>query len=271
MGNYLIFVPLPGEYIASAVRRGNETLGVKGLNKRDYRIKKKPRPQGKLGIESVIEYPDFLINHQASSSALYENTLYPLAAVLGRTFASCVYTPHVQWKICLQCVIDDLENHGTAFIHRSHLIYSVSLCQKHAIQLHSTCPTCLTSVTTHQISQFTKCSESYSKEPATPSSAAHQYALFVHSLLNYRGHPFTTWGIEIKIVKKMQEKGLLEGAMVDTYPLIKKAKEILGADFKFEFFHTLSMDICSAMAFLAYTSADSYLDDVSHLPKQDYL
>lgn len=59
--------------------------------------------------------------------------------------------------------------------------------------------------------------------------------------------------------------------MVDTYPLIKKAKETLGVDFKFDFFHTLSMDICSAMAFLAYTSADSYFDDVSQLPKQDYL
>lgn len=267
----MIFVPLPGEYIASAVRRGNETLGIKGLNTLDYRIKKKPRPQGECGIESKIEYPKFLVDHQASISVLYENTLYPLAAALGRTVATCIYTPHTQLKICLQCVIDDLEENGTAFIHRNHLIYSVSLCNKHATPLHNVCPACLISITSHKISQFIECSASYKKESVHFSSPPHQYANFVNLLLHYDKNPLTTWGVEQTILKRMLEQNILEGLSIDTSILIRKTKETLGIDVRFELFRNLSMEICSIMAFFVYTHADAYFSDTSHLPTQNYL
>ena len=192
--DFLIFVPIPGEYIASAVRRGNEILGIKGLNKLHYRIRKRPRPKGKYAKASTIDYPKFLVSQKLSSQVLYDNTLYPLAAALGRTAATCVYTPPTQWRICVQCVIDDQENQGTAFIHRSHLMSSVSLCNIHATKLHFTCPHCLKSITSHEISQLAECSESYTAESAHFDSSLHQYSCFVEALLNYKGYPFTTWG-----------------------------------------------------------------------------
>jgi hypothetical protein len=269
--DHLIFAPFPGEYIASAVRRGNEILGIKGLNKLHYRIRKRPRAQGQYDKASIIDYPKFLIRHKLSSQVLYENTLYPLAAALGRTDATCVYTPPTQWKICLQCVIDDLENQGTAFIHRSHLMSSVSLCSRHGTTLHFTCPHCLKPVTSHKISQFAECSESYTTETAHFDSPPHQYSCFVEALLDYKGYPLTTLGIEIKIIQKMEAKGILERHKTDVPLLIRLAAETLGIKFRFEFFHRLPMEACSAMAFLSYISANDYLSDISDLPKYDHL
>jgi hypothetical protein len=269
--DYLIFSPLPGEYIASAIRRGNEILGIKGLNKLHYRIRKRPRPQGKYDNASIIDYPKFLTSHKLSSQVLYENTLYPLAAALGRTDATCVYTPPTQWKICLQCVIDDLENQGTAFIHRSHLMSSVSLCSRHATKLHFNCPNCLKPITSHEISQFAECSESYTTESPHFGSPPHQYSCFVEVLLNYKSYPVTTSGAEIIIIQKMEDKGILEPRNTDVPLLIRLARETLGVEFRFEFFHRLPMEACSVMAFLAYITGNDYLGEISGLPKYDYL
>ena len=53
----MILAPLPDEYIASAIRRGNETLDIKGVNKKDYYIKRKANAKNQLKEEELIEFP----------------------------------------------------------------------------------------------------------------------------------------------------------------------------------------------------------------------
>lgn len=260
----MIFTPLPGEYIASAVRRGNETLGIKGIKKAEYYIKKKAGPQGKFHKEHIIEYPTLFEEHRVTEEVLHENTLYPLAAALGRTRANCIYTPTKSWKICLHCVIEDLNVHGTAYIHRRHLPNSVSTCSKHASKLYEKCPTCLKLITQHEINGLSKCRIFFQAPLQNVNSTQHLYAKFTDDLLTYNKKSFQQHHIEIMLYSKLQEIGYLDSfGHLNVNTLKHDINNKLGLSIKFQSLQNLTLNACAASAFLAYQRCNEYLTAVN--------
>lgn len=253
----MIFAPLPGEYVASAIRRGHETLGIKGIKKIDYHIKKKPRERNKYHEEGIIEYPSLFEEHCVTDEVLNENTLYPLAAALGRTQASCIYTPTKSWKICLHCAIEDLETHGTAYIHRRNVLASVSVCSIHASKLYDRCPACQKTITTHTIKDLAKCSEFYKETAQATDSPRHLYAKFASDLFNHENKPFTPHHIEIMIGMKLRVTGYINRDGIDR--LNNEISNQLGLNIRTQWFGNLPLDFCAASAFIAYHTADDYL------------
>lgn len=253
-------MPLPGEYVASAIRRGNEILGIKGVNRRDYRIKRKANAKSQLKEEDLIEYPTIFEEHQVEEEVLYQNTLYPLAAALGRTQAYCIYTPTTSWKICLNCVVEDIEMHGAAYIHRRNLLASVSVCSVHASKLYDRCPTCLKSITSHESEKLFECSKYFQMIQPHIGSPYHLYANFVSELLDYDKKSFKINHVEIMILMKLQTMGyFFDSFIFDVDKLKVDIKNQLGFNIRFQWFHCLTFNVCATSAFLAYQTADEYL------------
>ncbi len=196
-----IFTPLPGEYIASALKRGNELLGIKSLKTEDFYIKAKPRigfginkTLGRLQTEWRLHqefyYPKLLDEHKISDLALSNHTLYPMIAALGRHQATAIVTPKTWEKVCPDCVREDLDNCGSPYIHRRHVLGSVQVCSTHACALIETCPTCSIPMKKHEINHLAKCSKlnTWSKRQKREfGSNRHMYAKFVADLLDYSG------------------------------------------------------------------------------------
>ena len=256
----MILAPLPGEYIASAIRRGNETLGIKGVNKKDYYIKRKANAKSQLKEEDLIEFPTIFEKHQITEEVLYQNTLYPLAAALGRTQAYCVSTPTTSWKICLNCVVEDIEIHGAAYIHHRNLLTSVSVCSVHASKLYERCPACLKSITSHEIQRLVQCSKFFKITQPLIGSPPNFYAKFVKNLLDYDKKIFTQHHAEIMICMKLQTIGYLDKfRSLDIETLKIDINNQLSFNPKFQSFHCTSLNVCATSAFLAYQTADEYL------------
>lgn len=199
-----IFAPLPGEYIASALKRGNELLGVKSLPATDFYIKPIPRigygisnSIKRLNAESrehqIFEFPEFLTKYNVAEEVLNNHTLHPLNAALGRSRAHTNPTPKVWMKMCPDCAEQDHEIHGSAYIHRRHVQASVQVCDIHGSKLLNTCPHCSIPLRRHSITKLGMCSQKqkFSKSSENSkrelNSPKHLYAKFIAKLLNYSG------------------------------------------------------------------------------------
>lgn len=196
-----IFSPLPGEYIASALKRGNELLDIRSIATEDFYIK--PIPRVGFGISKCetplkaewrdqpkFKFPEFLTKHNISENVLANHTLHPLNAALGRSRAYTEVTPKTWMRICPECVLDDLEKHGSAYIHCRHVPPTVMACSIHHSVLIASCPHCTIDIRKHDITKLGKCSRryKYSKlSKTTKNHTSHSYAKFVADLLGYRG------------------------------------------------------------------------------------
>ncbi|CAG8871377.1 hypothetical protein JRG49_00735 [Pseudomonas fulva] len=196
-----IFAPLPGEYVASALKRGNELLGIKSLKTEDFYIK--PIPRVGFGISKTLStvqaewrphqefyYPKLLDDHKISELVLNDHTLYPMIAALGRHRATAIVTPKTWQKVCPDCVLEDLNNCGSPYIHCRHVLGSVQVCSTHACTLIETCPACSMPLKKHEIGHLAKCSKQGKwsrRQKREFGSTRHMYAKFVADLLGYRG------------------------------------------------------------------------------------
>ncbi|WP_143492738.1 TniQ family protein [Pseudomonas amygdali] len=196
-----IFSPLPGEYIASALKRGNELLGIKSICTKDFYIK--PIPRVGFGISKSMfplqaewreypkfKFPEFLSKHHITESVLNDHTLHPLNAALGRSRAFTEVTPKTWTRICPQCVLEDIEEHGSPYIHSRHVLLSVVVCSIHGSSLADTCPYCSITIKKHDITQLRICSARYKyskKSNAQKKSTLGLYAKFIADLLQYSG------------------------------------------------------------------------------------
>lgn len=196
-----IFSPLPGEYIASALKRGNELLGIKSIATEDFYIK--PIPRAGFGISngvkpvkaewrehSKFKFPEFLTKHKISENVLNNHTLHPLNAALGRSRAHTEVTPKTWMRICPECVLEDIETHGSPYIHCRHVPFSVVVCNIHGSALVDSCPHCSVPIREHEITKLGICSQrhKHSKLSNTqPNSTPRLYSKFIADLLGYRG------------------------------------------------------------------------------------
>lgn len=253
----MIFTPLPGEYIASAIRRGNELLGVNALNKNDYYINRISLGLRCSSERSEIRFPSFLVEHGIAQQALNENTLYPLTAALGRTEASCFITPIKGWKICLDCVIEDVEVHGTAYIHRRNIPMPVSVCSTHGSKLYTICPTCSIPITKHKISQLVFCSRRFKESERQIHWPIHFLSIFVNELLEYDGEPFDISQTEMNIHAKLGIKYQMR--YTESSRIVSIIRETFSLDVRYSPYGSLVNDICTIFACLAYETAAEYL------------
>ncbi|MHA6136535.1 TniQ family protein [Pseudomonas mohnii] len=251
----MIYAPLPGEYIASAIRRGNEILGLKSLRQHDYTIKTVTENRQKY-----IIYPSFLIEQKITEETLQENTLYPLAKALGRSASSTNYTPTIRWKICPACVTEDIERYGAAYIHRRNLLPAITHCSIHASILYENCPSCLKSITTHTLCKLEKCRKSFPDAQQNFGSLQHMLAKFVNELLNYNEKPLISKVVEYRIVDKIIKLSY-NGKYLNAYQnIIKDTNELLGLNIKNKRLEGLNLNACSILAFLAYQTSEAYLE-----------
>jgi hypothetical protein len=261
----LIFSPLPGEFIASAILRGNEILGIKKIKENEFRIKRKPPSLLKFNSTDSIKFPELFSNNDITLQTLYENTLYPLYAVLGQSDTNSIFTPLSHWKICLQCVIDDIDCFGTAFIHVSHLPSSVSFCRKHATKLYNFCPSCSMPIRNHEISKFYTCQERYHKTHCTLNRNESLYAKFVHELLGYREKPFYYVCIHRLIHSKLLENTFFYNSYYINQAIRDTINNYFSNEYVFKSTGAVTLDYQAAVAFFAYDTAASYLTDIEKL------
>lgn len=196
-----IFTPLPGEYIASALKRGNELLGVASLATEDFYIK--PIPRAGYGISrsplpvkaeerkhAVFNFPKFLTENNIAEDVLTNHTLYPINAALGRSRAYSNVTPKVWARICPECAVEDLETYGSTYIHNRHVQAYVKVCNIHGSKLLEACAHCSIPISRHAVAKLGHCNQKYKiskRSRRQLNSPPHLYASFIAELLNYRG------------------------------------------------------------------------------------
>lgn len=182
--------PHKDEYIASAIRRGNESSGLKHNRPMEVSAYKIQQPyKHTKTFPPKIQFPAYMVELGITLDVLQNHTLYPICAALGRTDSSNIYTPQLHWKICLICAIEDIEEFGTVIIRRQNILRYSKACDKHGSTLHERCPACNKSITTHSISKFDSCSKKYMAQAESLNSPKHRYAKFIKELLEYdEGH-----------------------------------------------------------------------------------
>lgn len=260
----MIYNPLPGEYVASAIKRGNESIGNNYSSKAEYLIKNIPRKDRNSQSDDVI-FPKLFIEHGVTREVLYENTLFPLTKAFGRNLIRTIYTPVHFWKICLDCVVENAEQYGTAYIHCRHLPTTVSVCSVHGSKLFDKCPTCLKKITNHKICDYMKCCNSYKFSPREIGSTEHSYSVFTSELLQYDGRHFEAYHVN-KIIKTKLKLIEIIKYDDDFELLIEHTRKEPGIILTPKSFFRTSTDICSAIGFLAYQTAEAYLNALSDKP-----
>ena len=253
----VIYAPFPGEFMESALRRGKEVQGIRNFRKNDFHIQK-IRPTRSKGSWRLV-LPSFFVDDNIAKQAVNENTLYPLFAVLGRCVHDSKYTPTRGWKICKTCVTEDTQSYGSPYIHVAHLPRSVTLCYKHAVQLHDTCPSCGIPIYAHQMASLTDCSASF-PEPATAiGTPHHDYALFVKDLLNFRGSTYNTISVSRNLSEKYVRLMYGENYALGYSSYRSDISLFLGMVFKDTNSEYHSFDMSLALAFLVFKNADSFI------------
>lgn len=267
-----IFTPLPGEYVASALQRGNEILGIKAVSCHDYRIKPIPRKgYGRTGLGEKAEYrrhaefqfPSFFSNADIKDEILNNHTLHPLNAALGRSTMSTITTPALWGKICPECAFEDFKNLGTAYIHRSHVHASVKVCWIHGSILLTTCPTCSTPINKHNISKLGFCSQNYDRSTSLATSTNHLFSVFIADLLHYKGPAIKPHEAEWVAARSFYLRYSKEIELEDDF-LTKIFKRTLNARNVTSTLGKLSDSSLAMKAFLGCETAERYLDLVTN-------
>lgn len=265
----MIYTPFPGEFIASALRRGKEIQGIKNCRKFDFQIKR-IKPTTRDGKWEFV-LPPVIEDAGVSTEALQENTLYPLYSALGRGVTAGPYAPRSAWKICTKCVIEDTTNYGSPYIHVCHLPKSLKLCHKHAIPLRGRCPACGILIASHNISDFITCSNSFPQEIPSTEIVHQSYAIFAKKLLKFRGATYSTAAVDERLVSQYVEVIYNNDYSLGWSSYRSHVSEIIGMDFDNTKVGYHTFDLCLALAFLGFETTEDYIAAVQRRPKQQHV
>ncbi|WP_339418541.1 MULTISPECIES: TniQ family protein [unclassified Pseudomonas] len=261
-----IFTPFPGEYVASALQRGNEMLGLKNLTEKDFYIKPVPRKGFGYALgdkcewrnHAIFQFPHFFTERHVSEEVLQNFTLYPLTTALGRTRADIVVTPREWKKICPSCVLEDFESYGTAYVHRRHVPASVRVCSIHNLKLMDTCTTCSMPMNKHQLSKLGVCSRKYQFKFVESDSFSLAYSKFIADLLKYDGPTTKSHQADWAIFSSIRLKYGTEIRQDDEF-IPNFIKSEFGVDVKHPA-RTYSDNNYTILAFLGCETAERYLN-----------
>lgn len=265
-----IFTPFPGEYIASALLRGNELLGVKTLPSEDFIIKSLPRRGYGRGIvgkaeyrsHAIFEFPPMFVEREVAAEVLQNYTLYPMMAALGRSTGKTLVTPNTWKKICPDCALKDFDTYGTAFVHREHVPPSVTVCGMHGSKLLEVCMSCAVPIGRHELSTLGSCSKQYPVRSRKRTSLSQRYSKFIADLLNYKGptikSDISEWVVNRSLSLKYSDELDRDEAFLSTF-----IKRELGVMFRTPKNRKYSDEGHTMRAFLGCETAKKYLDLVS--------
>jgi hypothetical protein len=125
------------------------------------------------------------------------------------------------WRLCVDCVRDDILNHGIGYWHRSHHVPGVQVCWRHGSPLLAHCPVCR-----RPFGRYVRllkipwasceCGWEATKHSAKPSATHGQqrYAEFAWHLLESRLEPILPDSLIAAFLKKMAEHGFRRKSMV---------------------------------------------------------
>ncbi|MFJ3371720.1 hypothetical protein [Pseudomonas sp. NPDC086251] len=170
----IISTYFPDEYIGSFIRRNKELQCEYKFSKNDYetqRISFRDKDNTEILPRSIRQICD-------QERVLTDTTLHPIAKKLGiLKKITTVITPTEKWSICEQCVTEDIESVGVAYIHRQHIVPGLTVCYKHAGPLKSVCIACSTAIKWHHITGFYQCHKSYAPLKYDNAPTPHHFQL----------------------------------------------------------------------------------------------
>jgi hypothetical protein len=257
--------PLPNEYIGSFVRRNKELQCEYNTSKNDYKIQTSRN-------SDYNHIPKTLKIKFDKEHILESTTLYPMAKKFGTHIKShTVITPTENWKICEQCIIDDIKYVGVAYIHTQHVVTGITLCYQHAKPLKTICPTCCTPIKLHHINQFYQCHEKYELniDVTLRKSDNHEYSIFVSDLLTIQSPNVVYENTKKAFCQKLSRLGYGTPENIDFANVSKDINELLGVwvnknrkSFSISSLLCPSLPALSKLAFFAYRSASPYLQHI---------
>ncbi|MNU69462.1 hypothetical protein D3C71_588460 [compost metagenome] len=180
---YTIFTdPFEEEYLVSTVMRNNELCRK---SKSEFRNREVPCFE-----LAMLEYnPSGSFGGLFDKETLYKHTLHPIGILFNRArYTNMTFIPRGNLRICTQCVIDDVENLGTAYFHRTHVapgVLGTLVCHLHAVPLSDFCPTCQVELKHHRLNQLSVCinRKANIKTEYILGSTRQQYSQFVYEIL----------------------------------------------------------------------------------------
>lgn len=180
---YTIFTdPFEEEFLISTVKRNNALCR---RSKSEFRNKE----VSSFELDKLEFNPSGAFGGLFDKETLYKHTLHPIGFLFNRArYQNMNFIPRGNLRICTQCVIDDIENVGTAYIHRTHVapgVLGTLVCHLHAAPLSGICPTCHVDLKNHELNQLSVCINRKTKIKTESSldSTTHQYSKFVYEIL----------------------------------------------------------------------------------------
>lgn len=192
-------------------------------------------------------------------SLLLQNTLYPLFTTFGYTTLSLtsdaapirdqiinmpkrIVGESGETHLCVHCLRDDLHDHETAYIHRSHQIPGVTVCWRHGIRLLSSCPFCGCPFEPRAdliLAPWEPCAAcnhylpdaSFYRPPNRATEQEWEFAKFTHDLLQGAKKPLDVNTLTLMYAKKIGEKHLSRGSTIDRVALLAALEEHFGIEF----------------------------------------
>lgn len=257
--------PLEEEFLISTILRNNE---LKGCTTRGARYKELTRSE-----IHMIEYnAPKAFGGMFDKDSIYKHTLHQIGVLFDRVrYKNMVFVPRGNLRICVQCVMDDMQRIGTSYIHRQHVMPGTLTCHLHAIPLLATCPTCNVKIKHHRINNLSECIiqlNSIAVESST-NSEAHQYSKFVNDILQktdvekYRLHAIAT------IDRSLKKMGYLSSSKAGYFEVCRDADNKLGTEETgyqkgciSKAANKAPMHLFPRIAYFIYQTLDTYISEI---------
>ena len=255
----MIFTPIPGEFIGSALIRGNEISGFGRIRQADFCI-----PSGKTFGTAFEAPPSFgflsYLSTKDRARVLYKHTLYPIVSIFGFVHGTFNITPNQAWKICTICIQQDIDEHGSAYIHTAHLLSSTQHCHRHDTTLREHCPCCYKNVRSHAIGDYYNCAKSF-KHSYDANQVSINYSRFIHEAITSQAIPHNfpkVIELETKLALLRANKTFEKEPRKDR--AIRLYQETFGAQSKLPSYNIRRPEYIALEAYLAFGKIENLIN-----------
>jgi len=261
--------PFEEEFFISTIFRNNELCGI---NKSEWRH----RELSGFEIAKLDYTPSEAFGGLFDNETVYKHTLHPIGALFDRIrYKNMTFTPRENLRICIQCVMDDTDNLGTAYIHRTHVApgaLGTLVCHLHAVALSNICPICQLDLMHHKLTNLSACvnRKSNIKTESLLGSTTHQYSQFVYATLKKTGltehRRYSTQTIDQSLKKLGYSSPSIDSYFqfcIDADNKTGTPREVYNTVQKSN--HNLArtpMQLFTRVAYLLYDNLDNFIDEI---------
>ncbi|WP_208670737.1 hypothetical protein [Pseudomonas arsenicoxydans] len=257
--------PFEEEFIISAILRNNELNGHATNGARYKEITHSELYMIEYNVPKAF-------GGMFEKDSIYKHTLHPIGVLFDKArYKSMVFVPRGNFRICVQCVMNDVQRTGTSFIHRQHVMPGTLTCHLHASPLLATCPVCRVKIKHHRINTLSECISQLNNiaDESSPNSETHKYAKFVNDILQradaekYRLHAIAT------IDRSLKKMGYSSSSKTGYLEVSRDTDNILGLEeggyqkaCKSKQGNQTSMHLFPRIAYLIYETLDTYISEI---------